>query len=45
MKYCEEKNKSSFLSEAIKKQTSKKLGISDNFTNFLKQSDYIYRFF
>ncbi|WP_152017718.1 PD-(D/E)XK nuclease family protein, partial [Aliarcobacter butzleri] len=34
-----------FLNEAIKNIDIKKLGISDNFTKFLKQSDYIYRFF
>ena len=45
MKYCEEEQRVLFLSEAVKNINLKKLGISDNFTKFLKQSDYIYRFF
>ncbi len=45
MKYCEEEQRVLFLNEAIKDTNIKKLGISDNFTKFLKQSDYIYRFF
>ena len=45
MKYCEEEQRVLFLSEAIKNTNIQKLGISDNFTKFLKQSDYIYRFF
>lgn len=45
MKYCEEEQRVLFLSEAIKNINIQKLGISDNFTKFLKQSDYIYRFF
>ena len=45
LKYCEEEQRVLFLNEAIKNTDIKKLGISDNFTKFLKQSDYIYRFF
>ncbi|MFX4240815.1 PD-(D/E)XK nuclease family protein [Aliarcobacter butzleri] len=45
LKYCEEEHRVLFLNEAIKNIDIKKLGISDNFTKFLKQSDYIYRFF
>lgn len=45
MKYCEEEQRVLFLNEAIKNIEINKLGISDNFTKFLKQSDYIYRFF
>jgi ATP-dependent helicase/nuclease subunit B len=45
MKYCEEEHRILFLTEAIKNTNIHKLGISDNFTKFLKQSDYIYRFF
>ena len=45
MKYCEEEQRVLFLNEAIKDIEISKLGISDNFTKFLKQSDYIYRFF
>ena len=45
MKYCEEEQRVLFLNEAIKDTNIQKLGISDNFTKFLKQSDYIYRFF
>lgn len=45
MKYCEEEQRVLFLNEAIKEVNISKLGISDNFTKFLKQSDYIYRFF
>jgi inactivated superfamily I helicase/RecB family exonuclease len=45
LKYCEEEHRILFLNEAIKNVDIKKLGISNNFTKFLKQSDYIYRFF
>ncbi|QDM01977.1 PD-(D/E)XK nuclease family protein [Aliarcobacter butzleri] len=45
LKYCEEEHRVLLLNEAIKNIDIKKLGISDNFTKFLKQSDYIYRFF
>lgn len=45
MKYCEEEQRVLFLNEAIKDINIEKLGISNNFTKFLKQSDYIYRFF
>ncbi|MEA3513056.1 MAG: PD-(D/E)XK nuclease family protein [Campylobacterota bacterium] len=34
-----------FLKEAIKNIDIKKLGFSDNFSTFLNQSDYIFRFF
>ncbi|MGB5792903.1 PD-(D/E)XK nuclease family protein [Poseidonibacter sp.] len=44
-KYCDEEQRFLFLKEAIKNTNVKKLGISDNFTKFLKQNDYIYRFF
>lgn len=45
MKYCEEEQRVLFLNEAIKDTNISKLGISNNFTKFLKQSEYIYRFF
>jgi inactivated superfamily I helicase len=45
MRYCEEEQRILFLNEAIKDIEISKLGISNNFTKFLKQSDYIYRFF
>lgn len=45
MKYCEEEQRVLFLTQAIKDTNIHKLGISENFTKFLKQSDYIYRFF
>ena len=45
MRYCEEEQRVLFLNEAIKDTNISKLGISDNFAKFLKQSDYIYRFF
>ena len=45
MKYCEEEQRVLFLNEAIKDINIERLGISNNFTKFLKQSDYIYRFF
>ena len=44
-KYCDEEQRFLFLKEAIKNTNVAKLGISDNFTKFLKQNDYIYRFF
>ena len=44
-KYCEEEQRVLFLTQAIKDTDIHKLGISENFTKFLKQSDYIYRFF
>jgi RecB family exonuclease len=43
-KYCEEEQRVLFLNEAIKNTNISKLGISSEFSNFLKQSDYIYRF-
>lgn len=45
LKYCEEEHRILFLNDAIKNIDINKLGISSNFTKFLKQSDYIYRFF
>lgn len=44
-KYIDEEEKLLFLNQAIKDIDISKLGISKNFTKFLKQSDYIYRFF
>lgn len=44
-KYCEEEQRVLFLNEAIKNADITKLGISKEFSKFLKQSDYIYRFF
>ena len=44
-KYIDEEQRFLFLKESIKNTDIKKLGISDNFTKFLKQNDYIYRFF
>jgi RecB family exonuclease len=44
-KYIDEEQRFLYLKEAIKNTDIKKLGISDNFTKFLKQNDYIYRFF
>ncbi len=44
-KYCEEEQRVLFLNEAIKNTNIIKLGISSEFSKFLKQSDYIYRFF
>jgi len=44
-KYIDEEQRFLYLKESIKNTDIKKLGISDNFTKFLKQNDYIYRFF
>ncbi|AXH08700.1 hypothetical protein CP960_05045 [Malaciobacter halophilus] len=44
-KLIDEEQKFLFLKEAIKFDEFKNLGISSNFTQFLKQSDYIFRFF
>lgn len=44
-KYCDEEQRFLFLKEAIKDLDISKLGISDSFTKFLKQNEYIYRFF
>jgi len=44
-KYIDEEQRFLFLKESIKNTNIHKLGISDNFTKFLKQNDYIYRFF
>ncbi len=43
--YCEEEQRLLFLRQALHDIDIKKLGISKDFTKFLKQSDYIYRFF
>ncbi|RXJ94322.1 hypothetical protein CRV00_07040 [Malaciobacter molluscorum] len=44
-KLIDEEQKFLFLKESIKFDDFKRLGISSNFTQFLKQSDYIFRFF
>ena len=44
-KYIDEEQRFLFLKDSIKNTSIQKLGISDNFTKFLKQNDYIYRFF
>lgn len=44
-KYIDEEERFLFLKESIKSIDISKLGISDNFTKFLKQNEYIYRFF
>ena len=44
-KYIDEEQRFLFLKESIKNVDISKLGISDNFTKFLKQNEYIYRFF
>ncbi|WP_122893569.1 PD-(D/E)XK nuclease family protein [Arcobacter peruensis] len=44
-KYIDEEQRFLFLKNSIANTNIQKLGISDNFTKFLKQSDYIYRFF
>ncbi|WP_108061702.1 PD-(D/E)XK nuclease family protein [Poseidonibacter lekithochrous] len=44
-KYIDEEERFLFLKESIKSIDVSKLGISDNFTKFLKQNEYIYRFF
>lgn len=44
-KYIQEEQRIIFLFEAIKNIDIKNLGISSTFTNFLKESEYIYRFF
>src|SRR5574344_3150274 len=43
--YCDEEQRTLLLSQAVKNVDIKKLGISSNFTKFLSQSEYIYRFF
>ena len=43
-KYCDEEQRIIFLNQSIKNVNVEKLGISSSFTNFLKQSEYIYRF-
>jgi len=44
-KYTQDEQRAIFLHEAIKNIDIKKLGISNSFAKFLKQSEYIYRFF
>ncbi len=44
-KYCDEEQRFLLLNEAIKNVDIKKLGISNTFSSFLKQHEYIYRFF
>ena len=44
-KYIDEEERFLFFKESIKSIDVSKLGISDNFTKFLKQNEYIYRFF
>jgi len=44
-KYAQDEQRAIFLHEAIKNVDIKKLGISNSFAKFLKQSDYIYSFF
>lgn len=44
-KYESKEQRVIFLNEAIKNVDLNKLGFSKNFAQFLKQSDYIYRFF
>ncbi|MGM0519984.1 MAG: PD-(D/E)XK nuclease family protein [Campylobacterota bacterium] len=44
-KYCDEEQKFLLLNEAIKDVDIKRLGISNTFSSFLKQHEYIYRFF
>lgn len=44
-KYIDEEQRFLYLNEAIKNVDISKLGISNNFTKFLKQNEYIYRFF
>lgn len=44
-KLIDEEQKLLFLKESINFDDFKKLGISSKFTHFLKQSDYIFRFF
>ncbi|RBQ26489.1 PD-(D/E)XK nuclease family protein [Arcobacter sp. CECT 9188] len=44
-RYTQDEQRVIFLHEAIKSIDIKKLGISDSFIKFLKQSEYIYRFF
>lgn len=44
-RYLQEEQRLILLYEAIKSVNIKSLGISSSFSKFLKQSDYIYRFF
>ena len=44
-KYCDEEQKFLLLNEAIKDVDIKRLGIASTFSSFLKQHEYIYRFF
>ncbi len=45
LKYIDEEERFLYLKEAVLNIDLKALGISSNFTQFIKQSDYIYRFF
>ncbi|WP_418179652.1 PD-(D/E)XK nuclease family protein [Aliarcobacter lanthieri] len=44
-RYTQDEQRVIFLHEAIKSIDIKKLGIANSFVKFLKQSEYIYRFF
>ena len=44
-KLIDEEERFLYLKEAVKEVNLKALGISSNFLQFIKQSDYIYRFF
>ncbi|WP_072679829.1 PD-(D/E)XK nuclease family protein [Arcobacter sp. LA11] len=44
-KYIDEEERFLYLVEAVSNLNLSKLGISTNFLQFIKQSDYIYRFF
>lgn len=44
-KLIDEEEKFLLLKEAVKNIDTQKLGINSNFSSFIKQSDYIYRFF
>jgi len=44
-KYLDEDERFLYLKEAVKNVDLEKLGISSSFSYFIKQSDYIYRFF
>jgi len=45
LSYIDEDQRFLYLKEAIKIKNFDKLGLSSNFSEFLKQSDYIFRFF
>jgi inactivated superfamily I helicase/RecB family exonuclease len=44
-KFCEKNLKILYLKEAIKNSSLDKLGLSHDFTTFVKQSEYLFRFF